>query len=104
MQLKDLKQDRRNYRKHNKKNLDLIKKSVNDVGLGRSIVIDNDFNYKEFDEWVRKLKYDVFISEYDTPFEKIASFDKMSLLNNSKDKKSLISENLYFHKAEICSI
>lgn len=55
---------------------------------------------EEFDEWVRKLKYDTFISEYNTPFEKIASFGKMSLLNNSKDKKPLISENLYFHKAE----
>ena len=41
MQIKDLKQDGRNYRKHNKKNLDLIKKSVSEVGLGRSIVIDN---------------------------------------------------------------
>ena len=42
MQIKDLKQDKRNYRKHNQKNLSLIKKSVNDVGLGRSIVIDNE--------------------------------------------------------------
>lgn len=42
MQIKDLKQDKRNYRKHNKKNIDLIKKSVADVGLGRSIVIDKE--------------------------------------------------------------
>ena len=42
MQIKDLKQDKRNYRKHNKKNLDLIKKSVSEVGLGRSVVIDNE--------------------------------------------------------------
>lgn len=42
MQVKDLKFDRRNYRKHNKKNLDLIKKSVNEVGFGRSIVINSD--------------------------------------------------------------
>jgi len=41
MQIKDLKQDKCNYRKHNKKNLELIKKSISDVGLGRSIVIDN---------------------------------------------------------------
>ena len=44
MQIKDLKQDERNYRKHNKKNLDLIKKSVKEVGLARSIVIDNENN------------------------------------------------------------
>lgn len=42
MQIKDLKQDKRNYRKHNQRNLDLIKKSVNEVGLGRSVVIDNE--------------------------------------------------------------
>lgn len=42
MQVKDLKQDKRNYRKHNQKNLDLIKKSVSEVGLGRSVVIDNE--------------------------------------------------------------
>ena len=42
MQLKDLKQDRRNYRKHNDKNISLIRKSVDDCGLGRSIVIDNE--------------------------------------------------------------
>ena len=44
MQIKDLKQDERNYRTHNKKNLDLIKKSVKEVGLARSIVIDNENN------------------------------------------------------------
>lgn len=42
MQIKDLKQDKRNYRKHNERNLDLIKKSVDEVGLGRSIVIDSE--------------------------------------------------------------
>lgn len=68
---------------------------------GTAEYTDKDFNYKEFDDWVRKLKYDVFISEYNTPFEKIASFGKMSLLNNSKEKKPLISENLYFHKSEV---
>lgn len=42
MQIKDLKQDKRNYRRHNQRNLDLIKKSVSEVGLGRSVVIDNE--------------------------------------------------------------
>ena len=41
MEIKDLKQDKRNYRRHNQKNLDLIKKSVEEVGLGRSVVVDN---------------------------------------------------------------
>lgn len=42
MQIKDLKQDKRNYRKHNERNLGLIRKSVDEVGLGRSIVIDSE--------------------------------------------------------------
>ena len=67
---------------------------------GTAEYTDNDFNHHEFDDWVRKLKYDVFISEYNTPFEKIASFNKLALLNNSKEKKDTVSENLYFHKAE----
>lgn len=59
-----------------------------------------EFNHKEFDEWVKKLKYDVFISEYNCPFEKIASFGKTALLNNSMSTKKLLSENLYMHKAK----
>lgn len=42
MNLKDLKQDKRNYRKHKKKNLELIKKSIDETGFGRSIVINAD--------------------------------------------------------------
>lgn len=37
-----IKYDKRNYRKHNDKNKDLIKKSLKECGAGRSIVIDND--------------------------------------------------------------
>lgn len=37
-----IKFDKRNYRKHNDKNKNLIKKSLLECGAGRSIVIDND--------------------------------------------------------------
>lgn len=40
MDLKDLKFDKRNYRRHNDRNKELIKKSIEEVGFGRSIVID----------------------------------------------------------------
>lgn len=40
MKIEDLKQDKRNYRIHGEKNLSLIKKSIDEVGFGRSIVID----------------------------------------------------------------
>lgn len=42
MKVEDLKFDKRNYRRHSEKNQDLIKKSINEVGFGRSIVIDAD--------------------------------------------------------------
>lgn len=42
MEVKDLKFDKRNYRRHNEKNQSLIKKSINEVGFGRSVVIDAD--------------------------------------------------------------
>lgn len=36
--------DKRNYRKHNAKNKDLINKSLKECGAGRSIVIDKEDN------------------------------------------------------------
>lgn len=36
--------DKRNYRKHSDKNKELIKKSLEECGAGRSIVIDNEDN------------------------------------------------------------
>lgn len=37
-----IKFDERNYRKHSKKNKALIKKSLEELGAGRSVVIDNE--------------------------------------------------------------
>ena len=34
--------DKRNYRKHSKKNKALIKKSLEELGAGRSVVIDRE--------------------------------------------------------------
>ena len=38
----EIKFDKRNYRKHNDKNKKLIKKSLQECGAGRSIIIDNE--------------------------------------------------------------
>ena len=38
----DIKFDKKNYRKHNEKNKKLIKKSLQDCGAGRSIIIDSE--------------------------------------------------------------
>ena len=37
-----IKMDKRNYRKHNDKNKKLIKKSLDECGAGRSIVVDSE--------------------------------------------------------------
>lgn len=37
----EIKFDKRNYRIHNDKNKNLIKKSLDELGAGRSIIIDN---------------------------------------------------------------
>ena len=42
MKKEEIKPDKRNYRIHNDKNKQLIKKSLDELGAGRSIVIDND--------------------------------------------------------------
>ena len=38
----DIKMDLNNYRVHNDRNKDLIKKSLSELGAGRSVLIDND--------------------------------------------------------------
>ena len=40
--MKDIKYDQRNYRKHSEANLSLIKKSLEECGAGRSIVLDKE--------------------------------------------------------------
>lgn len=37
----EIKQDLRNYRQHNEKNKELMKKSLQKCGTGRSIVVDS---------------------------------------------------------------
>lgn len=42
MELKDIKFDKKNYRRHSDSNKALIKKSITETGLGRSVVIDSE--------------------------------------------------------------
>lgn len=42
MEIKDIKQDKRNYRIHDDRNKDLIRKSLNECGAGRSILTDSE--------------------------------------------------------------
>ena len=40
--MSNIKFDKRNYRKHNEKNKKLIKKSLEECGTGRSIIVDSN--------------------------------------------------------------
>lgn len=40
--MSEIKFDKRNYRKHNERNKELINKSLKELGAGRSILLDRD--------------------------------------------------------------
>lgn len=89
MEIKDLKQDKRNYRKHNQKNLDLIKKSVNDVGLGRSIVIDNENEIICGNGLVSTLDKNTPIKVIETDGSELVVVKRTDLATNSEKRKQL---------------
>jgi len=56
-----------------------------------------DFNYKELDQWFIDNKYTCFMSEYNAPHKVIFEIDKLSLMNNSQEKKKVVKEKLYIN-------
>ena len=89
MQIKDLKQDERNYRKHNKKNLDLIKKSVSEVGLGRSVVIDNENEIVCGNGLVSTLDKNTPIKVIETDGSQLVVVKRTDLKTNDEKRKQL---------------
>jgi site-specific DNA-methyltransferase (adenine-specific) len=89
MQIKDLKQDRRNYRKHNQRNLDLIKKSVSEVGLGRSVVIDNENEIVCGNGLVSTLDKDTPIKVIETDGSELVVVKRTDLATNDDKRKQL---------------
>ena len=89
MQIKDLKQDKRNYRTHNKKNLDLIKKSVSEVGLGRSVVIDNENEIVCGNGLVSTLDKNTPIKVIETDGSQLVVVKRTDLKTNDEKRKQL---------------
>ena len=56
-----------------------------------------DFDYKELDQWFLDNKYTCFMSEYNAPHKVIFEIDKLSLLNNSEEKKKVVKEKLFWN-------
>jgi len=57
-----------------------------------------DFNYKELDQWFLDNKYTCFMSEYNAPHKVLFEIDKLSLMDNSKEKKKVVKEKLYINQ------
>lgn len=89
MQIKDLKQDKRNYRKHNQQNLDLIKKSVSEVGLGRSVVIDNENEIVCGNGLVSTLDKNTPIKVIETDGSELVVVKRTDLNTNDEKRKQL---------------
>ena len=66
---------------------------------GTAEYTDNGFNYKEFDEWVRKLKYDVKALKGVIFGIKTSEYDKCQIIKKIlKNKK--IGDDFQFWQAE----
>ena len=89
MQIKDLKQDKRNFRKHNQQNLDLIKKSVSEVGLGRSVVIDNENEIVCGNGLVSTLDKNTPIKVIETDGTQLVVVKRTDLNTNDEKRKQL---------------
>ena len=89
MEIKDLKQDKRNYRRHNQRNLDLIKKSVSEVGLGRSVVIDNENEIVCGNGLVSTLDKNTPIKVIETDGSELVVVKRTDLATNDDKRKQL---------------
>jgi hypothetical protein len=89
MQIKDLKQDHRNYRKHNERNLDLIKKSINEVGLGRSIVIDSENEIVCGNGLVSQLDKNIPVKVIETDGSELVVVKRTDLKTDDEKRKKL---------------
>ena len=86
----EIKFDSRNYRKHNTKNKQLIKKSLEECGAGRSIIIDGDDEIIAGNgvyEQEKKLKMPVRIIETDG--SEIVAIKRTDLKTTDEKRKQL---------------
>lgn len=89
MEVKDLKQDKHNYRVHNEKNLSLIKKSIDEVGFGRSIVIDNQNEIIAGNGLVSQIDKKTPIKVVETDGSELVVVKRTDLKTNDDKRKQL---------------
>lgn len=89
MELKDIKQDKRNYRVHNEKNLSLIKKSIDEVGFGRSIVIDSQNEIIAGNGLVSQVEKGTKIKVVETDGSELVVVKRTDLKTDDEKRKQL---------------
>lgn len=89
MQITDLKFDKKNYRKHNAKNLDLIKKSINETGFGRSIVIDSNNEIVAGNGLVSQVNKDTKLKIIETDGSELVVVKRTDLKTDDEKRKKL---------------
>ena len=89
LKLKDIKFDRRNYRIHSDKNKNLIKKSITEAGLGRSIVIDAENEIIGGNGLVSQLPENTKIKVVETKGDELVVVKRTDLKTNDEKRKKL---------------
>lgn len=89
MELRDIKYDRRNYRKHSDKNKELIRKSIEETGFGRSVVIDSENELIAGNGVVSQLPKDTKIRVVETDGSELVVVKRTDLKTNDQKRKEL---------------
>lgn len=89
MELKDIKQDKHNYRVHNERNLSLIKKSIDEVGFGRSIVVDSQNEIIAGNGLVSQIDKDTKIKVVETDGSELVVVKRTDLKTEDDKRKQL---------------
>lgn len=101
MELKDIKYDKKNYRKHSDQNKALIKKSIQEVGLGRSVVIDSENELIAGNGVVSQLPKGTKIKVIETDGSELVVVKRTDLKTNDEKRKQLaIMDNSTGDKVE----
>ena len=89
MKVTDLKFDRHNYRKHGDKNKQLIKRSIAEAGLGRSIVIDADDEIIAGNGLVSQLDKDTPVKVIETTGDELVVVKRTDLKQGDAKRAAL---------------
>lgn len=89
MELKDIKYDKKNFRRHSDKNKSIIKKSIEETGLGRSVVIDSENELIAGNGVVSQLPKDTKIRVVETDGSELVVVKRTDLKTADEKRKKL---------------